>query len=134
MAGPNRGPGSGRGPGGRGAPQKPKNMGKTIARLGKYVAKNKMALVFVLLCLAASVFTNLGGSYMQRGIINDFLYSGCRDFKGLALALLKLVGVFLLGCLASYAQSATMVRVAQKGEAAAAGSVRQAAGAAPVLF
>jgi len=39
MAGPNHGPGSGRGPGGRGAPpQKPKNMGKTIVRLGGYVA------------------------------------------------------------------------------------------------
>ena len=116
MAGPNHGPGSGRGPGGRGAPpQKPKNMGKTIVRLGGYVAKNKLALVFVLLCLAASVATNLGGSYMQRGIINEFLYSGCRDFKGLAFAIVKLVCVYLLGCVATYAQSATMVRVAQKG-------------------
>ena len=79
MAGPNHGPG--RGPGGRGGiPQKPKNMGKTIARLGKYVAKNKLALVFVLICLAASVATNLGGTYVQRGIINDFLYSGCNNY------------------------------------------------------
>ena len=53
MAGPNRGPGSGRGPGGKGGFQKPKNMGKTIARLAEYVAKNKLALVLVLLCLAA---------------------------------------------------------------------------------
>ena len=114
MAGPNHGPG--RGPGGRGGiPQKPKNMGKTIARLGKYVAKNKLALVFVLICLAASVATNLGGTYVQRGIINDFLYSGCRDFKGLAFAIARLVGIYLLGCLAAYAQSATMVRIAQKG-------------------
>ncbi|MBE6973737.1 MAG: ABC transporter ATP-binding protein [Ruminococcaceae bacterium] len=107
MAGPNRGP--------RGGFQKPKNMGKTIARLAKYVARNKLALVFVLLCLTASVFTNLGGSYMQRDIINNFLYSGCTDFKGLILAIAKLVGVYLLGCVAAYAQSATMVRVAQKG-------------------
>ena len=118
MAGPNRGPGSGRGPGGpgsRGGFQKPKNMGKTIARLSKYVANSKLALVFVLLCLLASVLTNLGGSYMQRGIINNFIWSGCTDFAGLALSIAKLVGVYLLGCLAAYFQSATMVRIAQRG-------------------
>ena len=116
MAGPNRGPGAGR-HGGPGGPQKPKNMGKTIARLGTYVAKNKLALLFVLLCLLASVFTNLGGSYMQRDIINSFIYSGCTDVKGLVLALAKLAGVYVLGCFASYFQAATMVRVAQKGVA-----------------
>jgi len=117
MAGPNRGPGSGRGPGGRGGYQKPKNIGKTIARLANYVLKNKFALVLVLLCLLTSVLTNLGGSYMQRDIINNFIYSGCTDFKGLALAIGKLVIVFLVGCVATYAQSATMVRIAQKGVA-----------------
>ena len=116
MAGPKHGPGPGpgRGPGGP-APQKPKNVGRTIARLGGYVAKNKLSLVLVLLCLLASVATNLGGSYMQRDIINNFLWSGCRDFGGLALSILKLVGVYLLGCVATYAQSATMVRIAQRG-------------------
>ena len=44
MAGPNRGPGSGRGPGGKGGFQKPKHMGKTIARLFGYVANNKLGL------------------------------------------------------------------------------------------
>ena len=115
MAGPNRGPGPGRGPGAQAGFQKPKNMGKTLARLGKYVARSKLALLFVLLCLGASVATNLGGSYMQRGIINEFLYSGCRDFRGLILSIAKLSGVYVLGCLATYAQSATMVRIAQRG-------------------
>jgi ATP-binding cassette subfamily B protein len=90
-------------------------MGKTVRRLFSYVSHSKLLLLLVGLCLLASVFTNLGGSYMQRGIINDFLYSGCTDFKGLALAIMKLVGVFLLGCLATYAQSAAMVRIAQRG-------------------
>ena len=117
MAGPNRGPGSGRGPGGKGGFQKPKHMGKTIARLFGYVANNKLGLALVLLCLLASVFTSLGGTYMQRDIINNFIWSGCTDFAGLALAIAKLVGVYLLGCLATYLQSATMVRIAQKGVA-----------------
>ena len=114
MAGPNRGPGPG-GPRGRGGFQKPKNMGKTIARLAGYVAKNKLTLVLVLVCLLVSVFTNLGGSYMQRDIINRFIWSGCKDFRGLTLSIAKLVGVFLLGCVATYFQSACMVRIAQRG-------------------
>ena len=114
MAGPNRGPGPG-GPGSRGGFQKPKNMGKTIRRLFGYVADSKLLLGVVALCLLASVFTNLGGSYMQRDIINNFLYSGCTDFQGLALAIGKLVLIYLLGCAATYFQAASMVRVAQRG-------------------
>ena len=109
MAGPNRGPGA------RGGFQKPKHMGRTIARLAGYVAKSKLTLLFVLLCLLASVFTNLGGTYLQRDIINSFIWSGCTDFKGLALAIAKLVGIYLLGGLATYFQAAAMVRIAQKG-------------------
>ena len=118
MAGPNRGPGSGRGPGGpgaRGGFQKPKNMGKTVRRLFSYVSNSKLLLLLVALCLLASVFTNLGGSYMQRGIINDFLWSGCTDVKGLILSLGKLGLIYLLGCAAAYIQSAAMIRVAQRG-------------------
>ena len=118
MAGPNRGPGPGRGPGGpgpRGGFQKPKNMGKTVRRLFGYVSHSKLLLLLVGLCLLASVFTNLGGSYMQRGIINDFLYSGCTDVKGLIGALAKLCLIYLLGCVATYVQSAAMIRVAQRG-------------------
>ena len=118
MAGSNRGPGPGRGPGGpgaRGGFQKPKNMGKTVRRLIGYVAHSKLLLLLVALCLLLSVFTNLGGSYMQRGIINDFLYSGCTDVKGLVLALGKLALVYLLGCAATYVQSAAMIQVAQRG-------------------
>lgn len=109
MAGPNRGPG------GRGGFQKPKNMGKTIRRLLGYVSHSKMLLLLVAFCLLLSVFTNLGGSYMQRGIINNFLWSGCTDVKGLIVALGKLGLVYICGCVASYLQSAAMIQVAQRG-------------------
>ena len=115
MAGPNRGPGSGRGPGARGGFQKPKNMGKTIRRLIGYVSHSKMLLLLVAVCLLLSVFTNLGGSYMQRGIINNFLWSGCTDVKGLIVALGKLGLVYICGCVAAYVQSAAMIQVAQRG-------------------
>ena len=107
MPGPNSVP--------RGGFQKPKDTGRTVRRLFGYVTRSPLPLLLVLVCLLASVGTNLGGSYMMRGIINEFIWSGCTNFTGLALAILKLVGVYLLGCLATYGQSAAMVRLAQKG-------------------
>jgi ATP-binding cassette subfamily B multidrug efflux pump len=61
------------------------------------------------------VGTNLGGSYMMRSIINNFIWSGCTDFAGLAQAVLVLVVVYVAGCAAAYGQSAVMVRLAQRG-------------------
>ena len=107
MPGPNRAP--------RGGYQKPKDLKKTIGRLLGYLTRSKLPLLAVLGCLLASVCANIGGSYMLRGIINDFIWSGCTDFAGLGRAILGLIGVYLLGCLATYSQSAIMVRLAQRG-------------------
>ncbi len=107
MPGPNRAP--------RGGYQKPANMGRTIRRLFGYLTRSPWPILLVIVCLLASVATNLGGSYMMRDIINDFIWSGCTDFSGLAAAIGRLVGVYLLGCIATYGQSATMVRLAQRG-------------------
>ena len=107
MPGPNHAP--------RGGFQKPKELKKTVLRLVGYLTRSKLPLLFILLCLLISVATNIGGSYMMRGIINNFIWSGCTDFAGLGLAIAKLVGVYLIGCLATYCQSATMVRLAQRG-------------------
>ena len=107
MPGPNRAP--------RGGYQKPKDLKKTVGRLLGYLTRSKLPLLAVLGCLLASVCANIGGSYMLRGIINDFIWSGCTDFAGLGRAILALVGVYLVGCLATYSQSAIMVRLAQRG-------------------
>ena len=107
MPGPNRAP--------RGGYQKPKDLKKTILRLLGYLTRSKLPLMAVLGCLLISVCTNIGGSYMLRGIINDFIWSGCTDFAGLGRAILRLICVYLLGCLATYCQSAVMVRLAQRG-------------------
>ena len=107
MPGPNHAP--------KGGYQKPKNMGKTNGRLLGYLTRSKLPLLAVVGCLLVSVCTNLGGSYMMRGIINDFIWSGCTDFAGLAQSIAVLVGIYLLGCLATYGQAAVMVRLAQRG-------------------
>ena len=107
MPGPNHAP--------RGGFIKPKDMGRTVRRLVGYLTRSKLPLLVVFLFLVLSVFSSLGGSYMMRDIINQFIWSGCTDFGGLALSVLRLVAVYLVGCLAAYGQSAVMVRLAQKG-------------------
>ena len=99
----------------KGGYQKPKNAKKTISRLLGYLTKSKWPILVVFLCLLLSVGCNLGGSYMLRPIINDFIYSGATDVKGLFFSLAKLLGIYLVGAAATYAQSATMVQLAQRG-------------------
>ncbi len=100
---------------GRGGFAKPKDLKKTALRLLGYLTQSPLPLLLVLLCLVTSVATNIGGTYMMRGIINDFIWSGCTDFAGLGLAILRLVAVYLVGCVAIYFQSAIMIRLAQRG-------------------
>ena len=100
---------------GRGGFAKPEDLKKTALRLLGYLTQSSLPLLLVLLCLVTSVATNIGGTYMMRGIINDFIWSGCTDFAGLGLAILKLVAVYLVGCVAIYFQSAIMIRLAQRG-------------------
>ena len=107
MPGPNHAP--------RGGYQKPKNLGRTVLRLLGYLTRSKLPLLAVAGCLLVSVFTNIGGSYMMRGIIHDFIWSGCTDFAGLGRAILVLICIYLVGCAATYGQSAIMVRLAQRG-------------------
>ena len=59
-------------------------MKKTIGRLLGYLTRSKVPLLAVLGCLLVSVCTNIGGSYMMRGIINKFIWSGCTDFAAWA--------------------------------------------------
>ena len=99
----------------RGAGPKPKHIRKTLMRLMGYLTRSWVPLAFVILCLLISVFSNLGGAYMVRPIINDFVNSGFKDIAGLGMSILKLVGIYAIGIVATYCQSATMVQLAQRG-------------------
>ena len=94
--------------------QKPKDARKTLKRLLGYLTRRKMLLVLVALCLVTAVAANIGSSYMMRGIINRFLWSGCTDVAGLLGSIGLLSLVYLLACAAAYGQSAVMVRLAQR--------------------
>ena len=60
----------GPGPGAPRAKGKPKNTKKTVRRILGYVAKYKIHLIIVLLCMLISTLTSLCGSYMLAPIIN----------------------------------------------------------------
>ena len=61
--------GMGRGPGPRGK-GKPKDLGKTVSRLLKYVGKHKFKLLLVLVCMALTTLASLCGGYLIVPIIN----------------------------------------------------------------
>ena len=111
-------PGPG-GPGGRGARggfQKPKNLGKTIARLMGYLAQKKWPLLIVLVCLLGSVFTNIAGSsFINLVIINNIAGGVYTSPAGLLSDVLKLLGIYAVGWVCTYGQSGIMVQLAQRG-------------------
>lgn len=61
------GPGSGRGPRGKG---KPKNMGNTVKRLLSYVGQFKVRLALVFLCMLLTTVSSLCAGYLIAPIIN----------------------------------------------------------------
>ncbi len=107
------------GPGGRGARggfQKPKNLGKTIARLMGYLAQKKWPLLIVLVCLLGSVFTNIAGSsFINLVIINNIAGGVYTSPAGLAADVAKLLVIYAVGWVCTYAQSGIMVQLAQRG-------------------
>ena len=105
------GPGPGGRPGAMGF-AKPKNAKKTISRLLKYLTANKKVLILVVLFMAVNTGASLAASYMLKPIINDYILPG--DFAGLAVAILSLIGLYLLAALGALGQNQIMMRVAQK--------------------
>ncbi len=63
------GPGRG-GPKGKRAQGKPKELGKTVARLLKYVGKYRLRLVFVFISMILTTLSSLAGGYLTVPIIN----------------------------------------------------------------
>ncbi|MBR4953232.1 MAG: ABC transporter ATP-binding protein, partial [Oscillospiraceae bacterium] len=113
--GTHKGPPSGP-PGARGGFQKPKNTKKTIKRLLGYLFSKNWPIFVVLLCLIISTASSIGGTYLMRPIINGMIGDGtiAEKIAYLAKMLAVLFGLYVIGALASYAQSATMAYTAQK--------------------
>ena len=62
----------------RGGFQKPKNMGKTVSTLLRYVGRSKWLLGVVAVCLVLNVGCTVGGSYLLKPLINECIVPGDR--------------------------------------------------------
>ena len=70
-----------RGPHGPRAHGKPKNVKATVKRLWGYVAKYKLRLFFVLLCMLCSTLSSLIGAYMMAPIVNKLTAVAAPDLS-----------------------------------------------------
>ena len=108
MGTPPGGPG-GRGP--RGGFRKPKDMKKTIGKLMGYLGIYKVHLCVVAVLLVISSVCSVGGSFLIKPLINDYILPG--DFPGLARMLGVMAAVYVAGALCSYGYARIMVHVSQ---------------------
>ncbi|RIE05516.1 ABC transporter ATP-binding protein [Candidatus Cryosericum terrychapinii] len=92
--------------------QKPKNVGATIRRILAYFGSSKYALIVVCIMLIISAGSALAGSYFLKPLVNNYIIPG--NFKGLAVTLAVLAGIYLIGVVASYFQGRIMVTIGQR--------------------
>ena len=96
--------------------QRPKDAKKTIKRLLGYLTRKKWPIFVVLACLLLSTVCSIGGTYMMRPIINNLAGDGsaAEKLSSLGVSILLLFGIYIIGVICTYIQSATMAVLAQK--------------------
>ena len=94
------------------ATEKPKNAERTIFRLWRYLSLQKMQLFVILLLLLINTAATLGGSYLLRPTINNYIIP--HNVAGLIKMIIILVIVYVIGSLAAIWQNRLMIKVAQK--------------------
>ncbi len=92
--------------------KKPKNTGKTIARLLHYMGAHKLLLFLVVILTAIGSLANIIGTYLLRPVINNYILPG--DMQGLLKMVLLMGLMYLAGVLATWGYNQLMVRMAQK--------------------
>ena len=104
--------GPGHGPGGpRGGFRKPKDLRGTLGKLMHYLGRYKAHLVVVVFLLVISSACTVGGSYLIKPLINDYILPG--DFAGLARMLCVMAAVYIVGAACSFGYARIMVHVSQ---------------------
>lgn len=81
---------------------RPKAGKRTLIRLAAYLVCDRMLLVVIGVLIVVSIAANLGGSYLLRPIINEYILPA--DFAGLVRMLGILVVIYLVGIVAVYVE------------------------------
>jgi len=92
--------------------ERPRDFKVGFARILRYLRRSKLAVALILACLIVSAAAMLAGSYFIKPLINEYIVPG--DFRGLATALARLAGIYLVGLGASFAQTRLTIRLGQR--------------------
>jgi len=94
---------------------KPKNAGKIIKRLIKYMSMYKFQLIIVGVLIIISSSAAVAGTYFLKPVINDYIvpYIGNKDpdLSGFISILTLMGAIYLTGVLASYLYARIMVNI-----------------------
>jgi ATP-binding cassette, subfamily B, multidrug efflux pump len=91
---------------------KPKYLKNTVRRIFGYIGQSKLLVFIVTVCLIISSVATLASSYFLKPLINNYILPG--NFRGLAIALVALGGIYAAGIIASYFQQRISVKIAQR--------------------
>ena len=112
------------GPGGRGGPmlsarvnkEKPKNTGRTLARLLKYVGKNKLLIVCLIFIMVIVTVSDLAGPALQGAAIDTITVEDGRilvDFAKMTTYLLCMGVIFVISATMSLFQGIIAAKLSQ---------------------
>ena len=91
--------------------KKPKHLGYTLRTLMAYMGRHKFLLLVVAVLVTVSALANLLGTYMIRPVVNGLAQGGMKALlRGVALTAV----IYLMGALAAWGYTQTMVKAAQK--------------------
>ncbi|MCR5703984.1 MAG: ABC transporter ATP-binding protein/permease [Eubacterium sp.] len=103
--------------GARGPRPKLNNPTRTIKRIFQFMGRHyTLHLIIVLLCIIASVFSNIQGTWFIKSLVDDYIQGILtheKTFADLAQAMLKVAGFYGLGIIAALIQAEIMVFVTQ---------------------
>jgi len=92
--------------------RKPKNTSSTSKKLWGYLKKSKIPLFFAIFFVFINCVSNIGGSYLLRPIINNYIIPG--DIQGMLRGITVLLFIYIAEVSSQYIQSRLMVDVAQR--------------------
>ena len=103
---------------GQGSFQKPKNLGKTVSKLGSYLGKSKGLLILVVIFVLLSSAGMVASSYFIKIIIDNYLVpmtngTMAPDIGAIAKTLLKMALLFVFSSAATYVYARLMIQVSQ---------------------
>ncbi|MCD7730471.1 MAG: ABC transporter ATP-binding protein/permease [Oscillospiraceae bacterium] len=92
--------------------------GKTLKRILSYMFKNyRIHFIIVVVCILITALSTLSGTLFMQSLIDDYIVPMTQqespDFGPLAVAILRLVAVYVVGVASSYAYNRIMVNVTQ---------------------